>query len=49
MKVVLCAILRTENRYLADWLDYHLNLGFDQILNMTPNKWNKSYMDLLEI
>ena len=31
MIVVLCAILRTENRYLAEWLDYHLNLGFDHI------------------
>lgn len=31
MIVVLCAILRTENRYLAEWLDYHLALGFDHI------------------
>ena len=31
MIVALCAILRTENRYLAEWLDYHLALGFDHI------------------
>lgn len=31
MKVVICAILRTENRYLEEWLDYHLSLGFDHI------------------
>lgn len=31
MKVVICAILRTENRYLEEWLDYHLSLGFDHV------------------
>lgn len=31
MKIVICAILRTENRYLPGWIDYHLSLGFDHI------------------
>lgn len=31
MRVCLCAILRTENRYIEEWLDYHLGLGFDHV------------------
>jgi hypothetical protein len=30
-RVVICCIARTENRYLPEWLDYHLSLGFDHI------------------
>lgn len=31
MRCVICAIVRTENRYLPDWISYHLALGFDHI------------------
>jgi len=31
MKVVACCIARTENRYIQEWLDYHLGIGFDHI------------------
>lgn len=30
-KIALCAIARMENSYITDWLDYHLQLGFDHV------------------
>jgi len=30
-KVLLCAIAKQENLYIKEWVDYHLNLGFDHI------------------
>ena len=32
MKSVLCAIVKNENKYLKDWIDYHYKLGFDKIV-----------------
>ena len=31
MKSAVCAVARNENSYLLEWIDYHLNLGFDKI------------------
>lgn len=31
MKSAVCVIARNENDYLLEWIDYHLNLGFDKI------------------
>jgi len=31
MKVVICAIAKCENEYINDWINYHLNLGVDEI------------------
>ena len=31
MKIAICAIIKDEHRYLDEWLQYHLNLGFDEI------------------
>jgi hypothetical protein len=31
MKIVICAIARNEALYINDWIQYHLNLGFDEI------------------
>ena len=31
MKSAVCAVARNENAYLLEWIDYHLNLGFDKI------------------
>ena len=31
MKYLICAILKNEHKYLAEWIDYHLSLGFDDI------------------
>ena len=31
LTTALCAIARHEEDYLAEWIDYHLALGFDHI------------------
>lgn len=31
MKTIICAIARNEALYINDWIQYHLNLGFDEI------------------
>lgn len=31
-KVILVAIAKEEEQYLREWIDYHLNLGFDKII-----------------
>ena len=30
-KVALCAIVRSEENYLTEWIEYHLALGFDHL------------------
>ena len=32
MKTLLVAIVKNENRYLDEWINYHYNIGFDQII-----------------
>ena len=32
MKVAIIAIAKNEQLYLQEWLDYHLQLGFDKII-----------------
>lgn len=32
MRVLLCAIAKLENDYLREWVEYHKNLGFDNII-----------------
>lgn len=31
MKYLICAILKNEHNYLAEWIEHHLSLGFDEI------------------
>ena len=31
-RLLLCAIAKDETAYLAEWIDYHLGLGFDRIV-----------------
>lgn len=30
-EIVICAIAKYENKYILEWIDYHLNLGFTKI------------------
>lgn len=41
MKVGVCAIVKNENLYLRDWVDYHLRLGFDKIFIYDNNNVEK--------
>ena len=40
MKVAICIEVKNENRYLREWLDYHRNLGFDNIILYDNNDTN---------
>lgn len=31
MKIAICAIIKDEHRYLKEWIDYHLGIGFSHI------------------
>lgn len=31
MRCVICAIAKNENRYIVEWLKYHISIGFDHI------------------
>ena len=32
MKIAICAIIKNENLYLREWVEYHKRLGFDKII-----------------
>lgn len=38
MEIVICAIARLENRYIKEWVDYHLSLGFSHIYLYDNNR-----------
>lgn len=31
MKSVICAIVKDESRYIREWVEWHINIGFDRI------------------
>jgi hypothetical protein len=39
MKVALVCIAKNENNYIHEWIDYHLKLGFDDVI-VYKNDWN---------
>lgn len=49
MKSVLCAIVKNENRYLSDWVDYHYKLGFDKIVICDNNDTETIHQDGVDI
>lgn len=46
MKTAICAIARKENTYVNEWVNYHLNLGFDKIYLYDNN--DEDYPDVSE-
>ena len=36
--ISICAIIKNEHEYLKEWIDYHLNIGFDSIFLYVSNK-----------
>lgn len=40
MNVVICSIAKSENEYILEWVDYHLNLGFSKIYIHDNNDFN---------
>lgn len=48
MKAVICAIAKFEYDYIKEWVEYHLNLGFDKIVIYDNNDLDgEQYDDLL--
>lgn len=41
MEVAICAIARLENRYIQEWVEYHLELGFSHIYIYDNNRENE--------
>ena len=41
MEIAICAIARLENRYIREWVDYHINLGFNHIYLYDNNRENE--------
>lgn len=38
MEIAICAIARFENRYIIEWVDYHLSIGFSKIYIYDNNR-----------
>lgn len=43
MNIGICAIIRNENLYLREWVEYHLALGFDKIILYDNNAIDGEY------
>ena len=41
MKVALCAIGRMENQYAREFVEHHLNIGFDHIIIADNNHYGE--------
>jgi len=41
MKIVLVCIAKNEDNYIQEWVDYHLKLGFDNIV-IYENDWDSN-------
>ncbi len=47
MKTAICSIIKNEHDYLAEWIDYHLNAGFDEI-HLHEDVGSKSHKELIQ-
>lgn len=47
MKTAICAIIKDEHLYLKEWIDWHLNVGFDAI-HLFEDKGSKSHEEICE-
>lgn len=47
MKVSLCAIIKHENKYIREWIEYYKNLGFDHIYLYDNNELDYEPLDTL--
>ena len=46
MKTAICAIVKDEHLYLTEWIEHHLNLGFNEI-HIFEDKGSKSHKELI--
>ena len=45
--IAICAIIKDEHRYLKEWLDYHLNIGINQIY-LYEDTTSKTHSDIVK-
>lgn len=45
MKTAICAIIKDEHRFLEEWIEWHLGLGFDAI-HLFEDKGSKSHEEI---
>lgn len=48
MKTCIIAIARQENLYVKEWVNYHLNLGFDNIIICDNNDTDERISDVIK-
>lgn len=44
MKTAVCAIAKLENRYIREWVDYYIKIGFDKIILYDNNDIDGEYL-----
>lgn len=47
IKTAICAIIKDEHRFLKEWIDWHLNLGFDAI-HLFEDKGSESHEEIVK-
>lgn len=47
MKTAICAIIKNEHRFIKEWIDWHLNLGFDAI-HLFEDKGSESHEEIVK-
>lgn len=47
MKISICAIIKDEHRFLEEWIEWHLGIGFDAI-HLFEDKGSKSHEEICE-
>jgi len=45
--IYICSIIKNEHQYLEEWIDYHLNLGFDGIY-LVEDVTSKSHSNITD-
>lgn len=46
-RAIICTCIKDENDYLAEWIEYHLNLGFEHIY-LFEDYGSKSHQDIVD-
>lgn len=46
MRTAICVIIKNENDYLDEWINYHLNLGINEIF-LYEDYGSKSHLDII--
>ena len=44
MTYAICAIAKNENNYINDWVNWHINIGFDHIYLYDNNDINMPFV-----